>query len=61
MALASCVTHEEIRDEVVKMIMTKKEKEPLYIRENLVSPKYVNKNHNNISNDSTLLPKYITR
>lgn len=46
--------------EEVKKVMTKEEKEPLYIRAEIVRPKVVIKNHNLISNYATLAPKYIT-
>lgn len=60
MELASWLTHEEIRDEEVKKVMAKEEKEPLYIKEELVSPATIINNDNLISYDSDLAPKYIT-
>jgi len=59
MDLASWLTHEETRAEEVKKVMTKEQKEPLYIRVELVSPKDVNNIHSLISNDVNLAPKYI--
>jgi len=59
MSLASWLNNEETWDEEVKNVKTKEEKEPLYIREELVSPKAIIKNHNLISNDAALAPKYI--
>lgn len=58
-ALAYWLTHEDTRAEEVKNLMTKEEKEPLYIRSELVSPKVVIKNHNLISFNVSLAPKYI--
>lgn len=59
MPLASTMTHEEARDEEVKRVMGKEENEPLYIRLEIVSPMYIIKNHNIISNDAELAPKYL--
>lgn len=56
-ALASWMTHEEVRDEEVKRVMEKEEKEPLYIRVELVSPMVVTSNHRIIYNDVDLAPK----
>ena len=59
MALAAWLSHEETMDEELKMVMKKEEKEPLYIRADLVSTKVIINNHNLISYDDTLAPKYI--
>ena len=59
MALASLLTHEEKRVEEVKIVMTKEEKEPLYIIVELVSPKATINNHNLISLDPELTPRYM--
>jgi len=59
MALAYWLTHEETRVEEVKKVMTKEEKGPLYIKAELVSPKAAINNHNLISFDVVLAPKYI--
>ena len=59
MALVSCMTHEETRVEEVKRVMTKEEKEPLYMRAEIVKLKNVISNHGLISNDAALAPKYI--
>jgi len=59
MALASWLTREKIRDEEVRKLMENEEKDPLYIIEVLVSSAAVISNHNLISSDSYLAPKYI--
>ena len=59
MALAYWLVHEETRLEEVKRVITKEEKEILYIRAQLMSSKSVMRNHSLISNDVVLEPKYI--
>jgi len=59
MELASWLTHEEARAKEVKKVMTKEEKEPLYIKVELVIPKVVIRNHNLIAFYPSLEPRYI--
>lgn len=59
MELASWLTHEEARAEEVNRVMTKEEKELLYIRAELVSPKVIISNHNIISINPKLAPWYM--
>lgn len=51
MSLASWLTHKETRVKEVKMVITKEEIEPLYIKVKLVSHKVVMSNQNLISFD----------
>lgn len=60
MELTSWLTHEEARVEEVKKVMTEEEKEPLYIRVELISLKAVINNHNLIASDPSLAHRYIT-
>lgn len=59
MALLSWMNHEEARVEEVKRVIEKEEKEPLYIRTQLVSPMDVIRNHGIISDDVVLTSKYL--
>jgi len=59
MALTSWLTHEEERVEEMKKVMTIEEKEPLYIKVELVSPKVFINNHNLMAFDPSLAPRYI--
>lgn len=59
MALASWMTHEETRDEEVKRVMKKDEKEPLYIRVEWLIPRDVISNHGLIFDDVALAPKFL--
>ena len=59
MALTSWMTHEDARAKEVKRVMKKEEKEPLYIKEELVTPRVVIRNHGLISYDAPLAPKYL--
>lgn len=60
-SLASLMTHEERRYEEMKRVMEREEKEPLYIRVELVSISDIINNHGLISNDVILVPKYISK
>lgn len=60
MTLASWLAHEETRDEEVNKVMAKDEKDPLYIRVELLIPTTVINNHNLISSNFDLAPKCIT-
>lgn len=60
MDLSSWLNHEDARAEEVRKVMTKEEKEPFYIKAELVSPKAIIKDHNLISPDVSLETKYIT-
>jgi len=53
MNLDSWLNNEEIRAKQVKKVMTKEEKEPFYIRAELVSPKAIINDNKLISNDAT--------
>lgn len=57
MALSSWMTHEEVKDEV-KKVMEKEEKESVYMRAEKISPMFFINNHSIISNDVDLAPKY---
>lgn len=59
MALASWMGHEKARDDEVKRIVEKEEIEPLYIRGEQINSMDVISNHNIISNDAQLTPRYL--
>ena len=59
MALASWMSHEEARAKEVKRILEKEEGKPLYIRSEQINSMVVISNHNIISNDAQLAPRYL--
>jgi len=54
------MSHEEARAEEVKIIVEKEEREPLYIIAEQINSMVVISNHNVISNDVQLAPRYLT-
>lgn len=59
MVLASWLTHKETRVKELNKVITKEASEPLYIRLELVIPKAIISNHNIISADPKLSPRYL--
>lgn len=60
MDLVSLLTHQVKRAKEVRKVITKEDTEPLYIRVELVILKSSLNNHDLISSDATLAPKYIS-
>jgi len=56
MALASWMSHEEVRAKEVKREMEREEEEPLYIREKQINSMAIISTHNVIANDPHLAP-----
>lgn len=56
-ALASWMSHEEARDNEVKRVLEREEKETLYIREKNINSMAVISTHNIIANDPHLAPR----
>lgn len=59
MALASQLTHEEVRDEEIKRVMGREVSEPLWVKSQLRSRRLVASKHNLIEGDPKLEPSYI--
>lgn len=54
MTLANWVTNEEIRAEEVKRVMKMEEREPLQIREEIISPRGIIRNNQMIFDDANV-------
>ncbi len=59
MDLASWMGHEKARAEEVKIIVEKEEREPLYNKAEQINPMSISSNHNIVSNDAQLAPRYL--
>ena len=57
--LASGIVNEETREQEIRRVMRRENREPLHIREELLNPREVINNHMNIERDPELAERYL--